>query len=163
MDVLLGSATRSITIVGINLEGAVIGLTSILSLASSGGTIKLLAMDPDGACITPSAAMSGVDAEIRRQKIRQNLNLIRNQVLNTLNKTGQRRVSLCTTDALLPVSVTAIDENSSQGSLIVQHHLRATPAESAPMVYLSKKSDPEWFRRYLDQTVSCFIGSKEWQ
>ena len=51
MDVLLGRATRSIAIVGINLEGAVSGLSPILDLARTGGTIKLLAMDPDGVCI----------------------------------------------------------------------------------------------------------------
>jgi hypothetical protein len=63
MDVLLADATRSITIVGINLEGALTGLSSILDLARTGGTIRMLAMDPEGACIVPSAAMSGVDPE----------------------------------------------------------------------------------------------------
>jgi len=58
MDVLLRSATRSITIVGINLEGAVIGLSPILSLARTGGSIKLLAMDPDGVCIMPRFYLS---------------------------------------------------------------------------------------------------------
>jgi hypothetical protein len=163
MDVLLRSATRSITIVGINLEGAVIGLSPILGLARTGGTIKLLAMDPDGVCIAPSAAMSRVDPEIRRQKIRQNLNLIKNQLLSTLSKTALRHISLCTVDALLPISVIAIDQDTRQGSLIAQHHLTATAAEWAPMLFLSRKDDSEWFQRYLGQSMDCFMGAHEWQ
>ena len=162
MDVLLNSATRSITIIGINLEGALSGVSSILELARSGGTIKLLAMDPDGSCIGPSAAMSRVDPEIRRQKIRQNLNLIHNQLVTTLDKSTSRQVSLYVVDALLPISVIAIDQDGRRGSLIVQHHLTATHAEKAPMIYLSKKEDPEWFQCYLDQCIACFTGANEW-
>jgi hypothetical protein len=163
MDVLLAGATRSITIVGINLEGAVIGLSPILDLARSGGTIKMLAMDPEGVCIAPSAAMSRVDPEIRRQKIRQNLNLIKDQLSSTLSNAALRRVSLCTVDALLPVGIVAIDQDSRHGSLIAQHHLAATSPEKAPMVRLLRASDPEWYQRYLDQSMGCFTGSREWQ
>lgn len=162
MDVLLRSATRSITIVGINLEGAVIGLLPILDLARAGGTIQLLAMDPAGACIGPSAAMSMVDPEIRSQKIRQNLNLIKSGLSNARANIPPRHVQLCIVDALLPVSLIAIDQNTSHGSLIVQHHLTATQAERAPMVYLSRKEDPEWFQCYLDQYTDCFTNSIEW-
>lgn len=162
MDVLLSIATRSITIVGINLEGAVIGLAPILDLAGTGGAIRLLAMDPDGGCITPSAGMSGVNSGIRRQKIQQNLNLIKNQLLSNLSKRALRHVRLCTVDAVLPISVIAIDQDTRQGSLIVQHHLTAMRAEEAPMLCLTKKDDPEWFQRYLDQTMACFKGASEW-
>jgi hypothetical protein len=162
MDVLLSRARRSITIIGINLEGAVMGLSPILDLAGTGGTIKLLAMDPDGICIIPAAAMSGVDPGVRSQKIRQNLDLIKNQLSSTLSKSALRRVSLCTVDAVLPVSIIAIDQASRQGSLIVQHHLTGTRAEAAPILSLSKKDDPEWFQRYLDQSMACFTEANEW-
>ncbi len=109
MDVLLGRATRSIAIVGINLEGAVSGLSPILDLAPA-----------------------------------------------------LRHVSLLTVDAVLPVSVVAIDQDGRQGSLVVQHHLTATQAEKAPMLFLSKKEDSEWFQCYLDQSMACFEGANEW-
>jgi hypothetical protein len=163
MDVLLDSATRSILIVGINLEGAMTGLSSILRLASAGGAVKLLAMDPDGACIGPSAAMSRVDPEIRSQRIRQNLNMIKSQLLGTLNKSAMRHVRLFTVDAVLPVSVTVIDQDTSRGWLVAQHHLTATHAEAAPMIYLSKKDDAEWFQCYLNQCMACFENATEWQ
>jgi hypothetical protein len=163
MDVLLADATRSIMIIGINLEGAMAGLSSILNLANSGGTIKLLAMDPDGACIAPSAAMSRVDPEIRSQRIRQNLNIIKSQLVSALSKSAMHRVRVYTVDALLPVSVTVIDQETSDGWLLAQHHLTATQAEQAPLLYLSKKDDVEWFHRYLDQCISCFEGANEWQ
>jgi hypothetical protein len=162
MDVLLSQATRSIAIVGINLEGAISGLSPILDLARTGGTIKLLAMDPDGVCIEASAAMSRVEPEIRRQKIRQNLDLIKTQLSTNLSKADLRHVSLLTVDAVLPVSVVALDQDDRQGSLVVQHHLTATQAEKAPMFVLSKKEDAEWFQRYLDQSMACFEGANEW-
>jgi hypothetical protein len=162
MDVLLSNATRSITIIGINLDGAVIGFSSIVKLANAGGVIKLLAMDPDGDCIGPSAAMSRVDPGMRSEKIRLNLNLIRNQLQGVPGRSALRHVSLRVVDALLPISVIAIDQESSNGSLIVQHHLTATHAEEAPMICLSRKDDPEWFQCYLDQCMACFTGANEW-
>jgi hypothetical protein len=162
MDVLLTQATRSIAIIGINLDGAVIGLSSILDLARAGGTVRLLAMDPDGLCIAPSAAMSRVNPEVRKQKIRQNLDLIKSRLLSDLSKPALRRVSLCTVDALLPVSIIAIDQDARRGSLIVQHHLTGTQAEQAPMLVLSREDDPEWFQCYMNQSMACFAQAHEW-
>lgn len=163
MDVLLRKAVRSITIIGINLDGGLIGLGPILDLAKAGGTVTLLAMDPDGSCVLPSAAMSEVDPEIRREKIRQNLTLLRRQITANLNGSAQRRVRLVVADRIFPVSAVALDPDTPQGSLIVQHHLTSTPAESAPMLFLSKEIDPDWFQRYFDQCNACLKGAREWQ
>jgi hypothetical protein len=162
MEVLLAQASRSITIIGINLEGAIIGLGQILELARAGGTVQLLAMDPDGACIPPTAAMSGVDPAVRREKIRQNLTLLRNPFAARLTGPARRRVTLAVADKVFPVSIIALDAESQRGSLIVQHHLVAVSAEQAPMVLLSKQSDQAWFDRYLEQSRACFSGAREW-
>ena len=106
--------------------------------------------------------MSRIKPEIRRQKIRQNLDLIKSQLSTNLSKSALRHVSLLTVDAVLPVSVVAIDQDGRQGSLVVQHHLTATQAEKAPMLFLSKKEDSEWFQCYLDQSMACFEGANEW-
>jgi hypothetical protein len=163
MDVILRKAVRSITIIGINLDGGVIGLGPILDLARAGGTVKLLAMDPDGACILPSATMSEVDPEIRREKIRQNLMLLKGQIVANLSGSARRRIHLSVVDRILPVSAVALDWETPHGSLIIQHHLTSMPAELAPMLLLSKEMDADWFQRYVDQCNACFKGAREWQ
>jgi hypothetical protein len=68
MDALAAQARRSILIIGVNLEGA-LGCTAVLAaLARSGGTVRLLAMDPNGTAIGPSATMSGVDPALRPRR-----------------------------------------------------------------------------------------------
>lgn len=68
MDVLVAQARRSVLIIGINLEGALGCTAALASLARSGGTVRLLAMDPDGLALAPSAATSGVDPALRRAR-----------------------------------------------------------------------------------------------
>jgi hypothetical protein len=63
---LSAPARHSVLIIGVNLEGALACTTQLVTLARSGGTIRLLAMDPNGAAIDPSAIMSGVDPGGRR-------------------------------------------------------------------------------------------------
>jgi hypothetical protein len=77
MDVLVARAHRSILIIGVNLKGALLYVSALLDLARAGGTVRLVAMDPNGTALGPAATMSGVDPEVRRQKIIQNLELLR--------------------------------------------------------------------------------------
>jgi hypothetical protein len=79
MDVLVAQARRSVLIIGVNLEGALGCTAALAALARSGGTVRLLAMDPEGTALAPSAAMSGVDPALRRGKIIQNLELLRKE------------------------------------------------------------------------------------
>lgn len=163
MGTLVVSAQRSVTIIGINLEAAVIALPELLDLAKAGVSIRLLAMDPDGGCLRPSAAMSAVDPEIRQQKIRQNLNLIKQRIGAQLTVPARRKCSLRVVDQILPVGVVGVDSDTGRGRLIVQHYLTATPAEKAPIIVLNREADREWFDRYLKQCDACFAGSREWQ
>lgn len=68
MDVLVAQARRSVLIIGVNLEGALGCTATLAALARSGGTVRLLAMDPDGLALAPSAATSGVDPALRRAR-----------------------------------------------------------------------------------------------
>ena len=65
MDVLVAQARRSVLIIGVNLE-ALPCVSTLLDLVRSGGTARLVAMDPDGAALGPAAVMAGVDPAIRR-------------------------------------------------------------------------------------------------
>src|ERR1700736_3246621 len=49
MEVLAARARRSILIIGVNLEGALLCISTLLDLARTGGTVRLVAMDPNGA------------------------------------------------------------------------------------------------------------------
>ena len=162
MDVLVGGARRSVLIIGINLEGAVRALTVLADLASAGVTVRLLAMDPHGGALVPSAEMSGVDPEIRRAKIAQNLDLLRGAFDTRLTAAARRRVSLQVVDWILPVGVTGIDLAARDGRLIVQHHLTRTAAEQAPLLDLRRDVDGIWFDRYEQQCEAAFAGAKEW-
>jgi len=53
MEVLVRDATRSVLIIGINLEGAIASLPELVELARSRVTIRLLALDPHGAPSCP--------------------------------------------------------------------------------------------------------------
>jgi hypothetical protein len=132
MDVLAARARRSILIIGVNLEGALLCISTLLDLARTGGTVRLVAMDPNGAALGPAADMSRVDPAVRRQKIIQNLELLRAEFAAHLDPAARGRVSLMVADQVLPIGAVGLDEHTRGGSLIVQHYLTATAAELAP-------------------------------
>ena len=162
MDLLTGHARRSVLIIGINLEGAVTALTVLADLASAGGMVRLLAMDPNGSALAPSAEMAGVDPAIRRAKICQNLDLLKSAFDARLTAAARRRVSLQVVDRILPVGVTGIDIETRDGQLIVQHYLTRTAAEQAPLLDLRRDVDGAWFERYEAQCEASFDGAKGW-
>lgn len=161
-ETLIADTKRSLMIIGINLQAATDALPSIVELARNGTAVRLLAVDPDGASLEHGARMSGVDADIRRQKIRQNLNLIKNHFHSQLSVSAQRRCTLQVVDRILPVGVIGVDTDSRNGWLIVQHYLTETPAERTPLMWLRKNSDPDWFKCYLEQCRACFYDAREW-
>lgn len=162
MDLLVGYARRSVFIIGINLEGAVSALTALSDLALSGGTVRLLAMDPNGSALIPSAETAGVDPVIRRAKIIQNLDLLKSAFDARLTRAARRRVSLQIVDRVLPVGVVGVDVESRDGRLIAQHYLTRTPAEHAPLLDLRRDVDGVWFERYERQCEASFEKAKEW-
>ncbi|HEV8558657.1 MAG TPA: DUF5919 domain-containing protein [Actinophytocola sp.] len=161
-ETLIADAKRNVIIIGINLQAATHALPTILELARSGTVIRLLAVDPDGASLQHAARMSGVNPEIRRQKIRQNLDLIKSQIDSQLTTSARRKCSLQVVDRILPIGVIGVDTDGRTGWLIVQHYLTDTPAERAPLIWLRRDSDPEWYESYLDQCRACFDGAREW-
>jgi hypothetical protein len=162
MDVLVAQARRSVLIVGVNLEGALQALPALLDLVSAGGTARLLAMDPDGSALGPAAAMSRVDPAIRRQKIIQNLELLRSEFATRLAPDARSRISVMVADQVLPLGAIGLDEQTRDGSLIVQHYLTATAAELAPLIWLHRKTDQPWFDRYLTQCEACLASARAW-
>jgi hypothetical protein len=161
MDVLVAQARRSVLIIGVNLEGALGCAAALASLARSGGTVRLLAMDPDGSALTPSAVTSGVDPILRRGKIVQNLELLRKEFAQ-LAPDAQGRVRLLVADLTLPIGAVGLDEGTPGGSLIVQHYLVGTAAEQAPLLHLRAKSDEPWYGRYLAQSEACVAAAQVW-
>jgi hypothetical protein len=103
MDVLVAEARRSVLIIGVNLEGALACTAQLAELAEAGGTVRLLAMDPDGTALGPSATMSGVDPALRRGKIIQNLGLLRKEFAARLDSVSRSRISLLIADQVLPL------------------------------------------------------------
>jgi hypothetical protein len=163
MDLITGQARRSVLIIGVNLEGALGCTGTLAALARSGGTVRLLAMDPDGAALGPSAAMSGVDPALRRGKIIQNLELLRTALIGQLDKQARTRIHLLVADLPLPLGAVGVDETAASGSLIIQHYLAGTPAERAPLLQLRARADEPWFGRYLDQCEACLAASRSWE
>lgn len=162
MDTLTGRARRSVLIIGVNLEGALDALPSLIALANAGGTVRLLAMDPDGTALAPSAAMSGVDPAVRQAKIIQNLELLRAELAAHLGPEALARVAVQVADRILPVGAVGIDEGTPGGSLIVQHYLTATSAGLAPLMWLRASADQPWYGRYLAQCEACLDGARSW-
>jgi hypothetical protein len=162
MDVLVAQARRSVLIIGVNLEGALPCVSTLFDLVRAGGTVRLVAMDPDGAALGAAAVMAGVDPAIRRQKIIQNLELLRTEFEAHLDTVASARVSLMVTDRVLPLGAVGLDERWRDGSLIVQHYLTATAAELAPLIWLHAETDQPWFGRYLAQCEACLVGARVW-
>lgn len=162
MDVLTSQARRSLLIIGVNLEGALDCAGTLAALARSGGTVRLVAMDPDGSALAPSAAMSGVDPTLRRGKIVQNLELLRKDLATHLDAASLRRVSLLVTDRVLPLGAVGLDEQTRTGSLIIQHYLADTPAEHAPLFWLRADADRPWYGSYLAQCETCIADARPW-
>jgi hypothetical protein len=163
MDVIVSRARHSVLIIGVNLEGALACVSSLAALARSGGTIRLLAMDPDGTALGPSAVTSGVDPALRRGKIIQNLELLRKELAAQLDPAALARVSLLVADLALPLGAVGLDEGTRDGSLIIQHYLAATSTEQAPLMWLRTSADEPWFGRYLAQCEACVAPAREWQ
>lgn len=162
MDVLVGRASRSALIIGINLEGAVAALGELTELARSGGTVRLLAMDPDGDALAPAARTAGVDPQIRRQKIIQNLDLLRAHFDARLTEAQRRRVSVQVTDTVLHTGVVGLDTALRSGVLVVQHYLAATSAERSPLLELHAERDQPWYERYLTQCETSLKEARAW-
>jgi hypothetical protein len=162
MDVLVAKARRSVLIIGINLEGALPCLSPLIDLVHAGGTVRLVAMDPNGAALGPAAEMAGVDPAIRRQKIIQNLELLRAQFATHLDASIRGRVSLMVADRVLPVGAVGLDVGARGGSLIVQHYLTVTTAELSPLIWLRPETDQPWYDRYLAQCEACLVGARKW-
>lgn len=162
MDVLAGQARRSLLIIGVNLEGALDCAGTLAALARSGGAVRLLAMDPDGAALAPSATMSGVDPALRRGKIVQNLELLRTDLAARLDTASLARVSLLVTDRVLPLGAVGLDEQTPNGALIIQHYLTDTPAEHAPLFWLHAETDQPWYGSYLAQCEACVADARPW-
>lgn len=161
MDVLVAQARRSVLIIGINLEGALGCTAALASLASSGGVVRLLAMDPGGLALAPSAATSGVDPALRRGKIVQNLELLRKEFAQ-LAPDARARVRLMVADLALPAGAVGLDESTRGGSLIIQHYLAGTGSERAPLLQLRAESDEPWYGRYLAQCEACVAAARPW-
>ena len=163
MDVIITQARSSVFIIGVNLEGALQCLSAIVDLVRAGGTARLLASDPNGTSLVPAAAMSGIDPERRRQKIIQNLQLLRSELTSRLTPDENGRVSVMIIDQILPVGVVGLDEKTTHGSLIVQHYLTHTPAEQDPLLWLHPETDRPWYGRYLAQCEACFDSARPWE
>lgn len=163
MDVIVSQARHSVLIIGVNLEGALACTGSLAALARSGGTVRLLAMDPDGTALGPSAVTSGVDPALRRGKIIQNLELLRKELAAQLDPATLARVSLLVADLALPLGAVGLDEGTRDGSLIIQHYLTATSTEQAPLMWLHAPTDEPWFGRYRAQCEACLAPAREWQ
>jgi hypothetical protein len=161
MDALVAQARKNVLIVGVNLEGALGCTAALAALARTGGTVRLLAMDPDGIALGPSASMSGVDPALRRGKIIQNLELLRKELAH-LDPDVRARIRLMVADLVLPLGAVGLDEGSRDGSLIVQHYLTGTAAEVAPLLWLHAESDEPWFSRYLEQCEVCVAAARTW-
>ena len=162
MDVLVARARHSVLIIGVSLEGAVQAMPSLLELLRAGGTARLVTMDPEGSALSPTATMSRVDPGVRRQKIIQNLELLRAQFAAHLDPDARSRVSVMVTDQVLPLGVIGLDEQTRSGSLIVQHYLTATVAERAPLIWLHHETDQPWYGCYLAQCEACLANAREW-
>lgn len=162
MNSLVGHARASVLIIGINLEGAVAALTALMELAEAGGQVRLIAMDPKGAAIEPSAAMAGVDPGIRRAKITQNLDLLTDTLTARLSAAARSRVTVQVVDRILPLGVVGIDLAERDGRLIVQHYLTQVPAEKAPLLDLRRDTDGDWFQVYLAQSQASAADATEW-
>jgi hypothetical protein len=163
MDVLIAQARNSVFIIGVNLEGALQCLSALIELVRTGGTVRLLASDPNGTSLASAAAMSGIDPERRRQKIIQNLQLLRSELTTRLDPDGCTRVSVMIIDQILPLGAVGLDERTLHGSLIVQHYLTRTPAEHDPLLWLHPETDQPWYDRYLAQCEACFAGARPWE
>jgi hypothetical protein len=163
MDVIIQQARSSAFIIGVNLEGALQCLSTLIELVHAGGTVRLLASDPNGASLAPAAAMSGIDPERRRQKIIQNLQLLRTELTSRLTPDEYGRVSVMIIDQILPVGAVGLDEKTRHGSLIVQHYLTRTRAEQDPLLWLHHESDQPWYGRYLTQCEACFSAARPWE
>jgi hypothetical protein len=163
MDVLIAQARSSVFIIGVNLEGALQCLSALVELVRSGGTVRLLASDPNGASLPSAAAMSGIDPERRRQKIIQNLQLLHSELTTHLDPDGRSRVLVMIIDQVLPVGAVGLDEKTAHGSLIVQHYLTRTPAEQDPLLWLHPETDEPWYGRYLAQCEACFAVARPWE
>jgi hypothetical protein len=125
--------------------------------------VRLVATDPYGAALASAAAVAGINPDLRRQKIIQNLELLRSDFDARLNTGARRRVSLMVTDRVLPVGAIGLDEHARGGSLIVQHYLTATSADRAPLMWLRSETDQPWYARYLAQCEACLDGARVWE
>ena len=162
MDVLVAQARHSVLIIGVNLEGALPCVSTLLDLVRAGGRYGLPRWTRT---VLRSRWPPRWPASIRPYDVRRSSKIWSccAQSSTRLDAPTRQRITLVVSDRVLPVGVVGLDERARGGSLIVQHYLTATPAELAPLIWLRPERDQPWFTRYLGQCEACLAGAHVWE
>ena len=144
--VLLEQATEGVFVCGINLDSVVSCMSTVLAIARDGVQVRLLSLDPRGRMLIPFAQFSGVDPDVRRNKIASNLRLLAGHI-----KPAPGKIELNVTDGFLSAGCIGVDLHLPSGFMIVQHYLRATGADESPSLRVERQLHRKWYDTYERQ------------
>lgn len=147
LDNIFAKSKKELFVSGINLEAVVPACNTIKLKAEHGCHIRLLALNPNGFTLQSSSKMSGVNIERRKSKILSNLEFIKEEFKEFIEKGN---IELKVLDSPMPFSFIGIDIYDKKGRLIVQQYLYKTQSEYSPMTELTR-DDSYWYDLYIGQ------------
>jgi hypothetical protein len=151
---ILERATESVIVSGINLEAVVSCVSTVTELARRGVEVRLLALDPRGRVLVPFSQFSGVEPDVRRNKINSNLRHLAPHVLR-----ARGRIELHVTDAFFATGCIGVDMHLPSGMLVIQHYLTGTGADQSPVVHVTRTRHREWYDVYERQLEATWRQS----
>jgi hypothetical protein len=151
---LLEQAKEGVLVCGINLDSVVSCISTVLAIAKDGVQVRLLALDPRGRMLIPFSQFSGVDPEVRRNKIASNLKLLAGHI-----KPAPGKIELHVTDSFLSAGCIGVDLHLPPAFMIVQHYLRGTGADESPALRVERQLHRKWYDTYERQLESAWRSS----
>lgn len=148
LELTLADAEDEIIIIGINLEGLAQIHSTLKERLDKNCKIKLLALDPNGKHMTASSGMSGIDENLRKNKISSSLDQLYDE-FNTYIKKGNLKLNVI--DAVVPIGLVGIDTKKRNGIIIINHHLYKEKSFNCPRIILKNRSESIWYKLYCKQ------------
>jgi hypothetical protein len=151
-DLLLIGITMSRTVQGSSRE-------DMRQTLLHGGRIRILLLDPtDDSLLEQAVSKHGANLNAQRLRARIQATL---DELTSLRASINGKLEIRVAGFVPSMGINAINSDSSQGVLVVQHYQHKPPAEAAPIISLGAR-DGSWYGHFLAEAERMWQDSRPW-
>jgi hypothetical protein len=155
------AAASSLLLIGLSMARTVQGgsLTELRLLLQSGGKIRVLLLDPTNDELIRAASEQrphGITADRLRRRIQGTLDELTDLQASTGGDLEIRAASF-----IPPMGINAIDLDSGNGMIVLQHYEHKPEAEAAP-IFCLKSADRIWYDHFAAEAKRIWDAGTPW-